>query len=198
MPIRVKEGEKLINPDGNRFELESNSCLSLTRITFADQDVFQSFEVVFLGENASCELYFLDCAKKYSHLETNIRVIHKVPNCVSKQVHKGLYAENSTGILKCFIEVSRKALGTDALQLHRSLLLSPNATSKPEPHFQIAADAVKCKHGVSIGQLDEKALFYLKSRGLHETAARRILIEAFAQEITDRIPERAPEVSLWI
>src|SRR3989338_1382372 len=166
MRIRVKEGEKLINPNGTRFELEANSHLSLTQITFADQDVSQSFEIIFLGEQASCELYFLDCAKKNSHLETNIRVFHKFPNCTSIQVHKGLYADSSVGSLKAFIQVDPHALGTNASQLHRSLLLSPHAASKPEPHLQINADAVKCKHGVSIGQLDDKALFYLMARGL--------------------------------
>lgn len=211
MKIRVKQGERLkippgppLSKGGNCFELEANAQLELTRVTFANQDFCQNFEVVFLGEHASCNLIFLDLARNSSNLETNIKVVHQVPNCKSVQVHKGLYHDESTGSLKAFVEVAPHALGTDASQLHRSLLLSPNASSKPEPHLQIGADAVKCRHGVSIGQLDTQALFYLKARGLDEQTAKRFLIQAFAQEILDTVSDKSHreklehEVFAWI
>lgn len=197
MKIRVKQGERLVTTGEGSFELEANSHLELTQVTFAEQDLSQSFEVIFLGEGASCNLYFLDLAKNSSHLETIVKVFHKVPNCKSTQLHKGLYSDESVGSLKAFVEVAPHALGTDASQLHRSLLLSPKACSKPEPHLKIQADAVKCKHGVSIGQLDDKALFYLMARGIDEKTAKGLLIQAFAQEILDTVSEKY-EVSQWI
>jgi Fe-S cluster assembly protein SufD len=210
MKIRVKEGEKFqvtypvipgltrdleiphpVRNDENKiFELEANSHLELTQVTFAEQDLLQNSEIIFLGEGASCNLLFLDLARYSSKLETIIKVKHLVPNCKSTQVHKGLYSDNARGTFKAFIEVAQHALGTDAAQLHRSLLLSPNARVHAEPHLQIGTDAVKCKHGISIGQLDEKALFYLKARGLDEQTAKRFLIQGFAKEILDAISEQ--------
>ncbi|MEI6805017.1 MAG: SufD family Fe-S cluster assembly protein [Myxococcaceae bacterium] len=217
MKIRVKEGETYSGTSPltplhqvesgvteQFFELEANSHLDLVRISFGEDDFKQSFEVVFLGEGASCNLQFLDLAKNSRKLETIIKVKHNVPNCKSVQVHKGLYSDNSRGIFKAFIEVAKHALGTDASQLHRSLLLSPSARVQAEPHLQIGADAVKCKHGISIGQLDEKALFYLKARGLDEQTAKRFLIQGFAKEILEAIEdeksrqELEQQVFAWI
>lgn len=198
MKIRVKEGENYLATAPGVFELEANSHLELIQVTFAEQDISQTFEIIFLGESASCNLKFLDLAKYSSKLETIIHVKHQVPNCKSMQVHKGLYSDESRGTLKAFVEVSKHALGTDASQLHRSLLLSPNARVHAEPHLQIAADAVKCKHGISIGQLDDKALFYLKARGLDEQTARRFLIQGFAKEIIGDNAELEQQVFAWI
>ena len=198
MKIRVKEGESYVATGPGMFELEENSHLELVQVTFANQNISQIFEIVFLGEKASCNLKFLDLAKYSSKLETIIHVKHQVPNCKSMQVHKGLYSDESRGTLKVFVEVSKHALGTDASQLHRSLLLSPNARVRAEPHLQIAADAVKCKHGISIGQLDDKALFYLKTRGLDEQTARRFLIQGFAKEIIGDNVDLEQQVLAWI
>ncbi len=189
MKIRVKEGEILRGRGEGQYELEANSHLELTQITFADTNLSQTFEIVFLGEGASCNLSFLDLAKNSGHLESIIHVKHQVPNCKSVLVHKGLYNDAAQGTFKAMVEVAPHALDTDASQLHRSLLLSPTAKVHAEPHLQIQADAVKCKHGVSIGQLDDKALFYLKTRGLDEPTARRFLIQGFAKEILDHIPD---------
>ena len=82
--------------------------------------------------------------------------------------------------------------------------MSPSARVQAEPHLQIGADAVKCKHGISIGQLDEKALFYLKARGLDEQTAKRFLIQGFAKEILEAIEdeksrqELEQQVFAWI
>ena len=189
MKIRVKQGERFRAEGEGIFELEAGAHLDLTHITFAETNLSQSFEIIFLGEGASCNLFFLDLSRNSNNLETIVDVRHKVPNCKSVLVHKGLYLDESQGVFKAMVEVAKHALGTDASQLHRSLLLSPNARMHAEPHLQIQADAVKCKHGVSIGQLDDKALFYLKARGLDEQTAKRFLIQAFAKEIIDSIPD---------
>ena len=221
MKIRVKQGEKIKIPchpgldpgssniqtlgwipgqarDDNQqsFELEANAHLDLTQVTFAENNLSQRFDIVFLGEGASCNLFFLDLSKNSSNLETIVHVNHQVPNCKSMLLHKGLYHDDAQGHFKAMVEVAKDALGTDAFQLHRSLLLSPNARVHAEPHLQIQTDAVKCKHGVSIGQLDDKALFYLKTRGLDEPTAKRFLIQGFAKEITNRIPDPAAREAL--
>lgn len=196
MKIRVKQGERFRGEGAGVFELEANSHLDLTHVTFAEDNLAQRFDIIFLGEGASCNLMFLDLSKYSSNLETIVHVSHQVPNCKSVLVHKGLYHDDSQGTFKAMVEVAKDSIGTDAFQLHRSLLLSPNARVHTEPHLQIQTDAVKCKHGVSIGQLDDKALFYLKARGLDEQTAKRFLIQGFAKEIIDSIPDLAAREAL--
>jgi Fe-S cluster assembly protein SufD len=196
MKIRVKQGERMRGVGAGVFELEANSHLDLTQVTFAENNMAQQFEIIFLGEGASCNLLFLDLSKNSSHLETTVKVNHQVPNCKSVLLHKGLYHDESEGTFKAMVEVAKDALGSDAFQLHRSLLLSPSARVHAQPHLQIQTDAVKCKHGVSIGQLDDKALFYLKARGLDEQTAKRFLIQGFAKEIIDSIPDEKSRVTL--
>lgn len=200
MTIRIKTGEILehVESGDETFELEANSQLKLTRITFAEQDISQKIEVRFLGTAASCELKFLDLASNSSKLETIVTVKHQASNCQSTVLHKGLYKDQSRGFFKAMVEVDAQTVDTNASQLHRSLLLSPNASSHAEPHLKIQTDAVKCKHGVSIGQLDHKALFYLIARGLDEQSAKRLLIGAFAKEIIGDHPEHQEQVMAWI
>ncbi|MES2503565.1 MAG: SufD family Fe-S cluster assembly protein [Myxococcota bacterium] len=210
MQIRVKAGESLtLNPspatgEGLEIELEARAHLSLTQVTFCEGEQAQNWRVTFLGEHASCNLNFLDLVKQSGHLRTSVEVFHNVPNCKSRQLHKGLYADDAQGFLKAYVAVPFGALGTDAGQLHRSLLLSPNARVHAEPHLEINADAVQCRHGASIGQLDASALFYMKARGLNEVMAKRLLIQAFAGEVLQSIDDTAmrdeltQQVFAWI
>jgi Fe-S cluster assembly protein SufD len=77
---------------------------------------------------------------------------------------------------------------TNAFQANRNILLSDNASVNTKPQLEIWADDVKCSHGCTTGQLDEEALFYLRTRGIHKDAARAMMLYAFAGEITDKIP----------
>ena len=90
----------------------------------------------------------------------------------------------------------KDAQKTDAKQTNRNLLLSSDATIDTKPQLEIFADDVKCTHGATVGQLDEEAIFYLKSRGIGHDTARSILIHAFASEVLNRIKMKAVQVSL--
>lgn len=213
MKIRINSGENLcISPsfqlegDMNHriIELEANATLNLTQVNFAENLQEFCYQIYLLGESSTCNLFFLDLAKKSGKLKTTIEVFHMAPNCTSKQLHKGIYADNSLGVLKSCTIINKKASGSDSFQLHRSILLSTQARVLVEPHLKIDTDNIKCKHGVSIGKLDEKILFYLQSRGLNIFEAKKILINSFKEEIFNTIKNLNEQqnireiVSLWI
>ncbi|MBH1989532.1 MAG: SufD family Fe-S cluster assembly protein [Myxococcaceae bacterium] len=180
------------------FELEAHSHLNYTCLSLAQKDLRHSIRVLFLGEHASCTIKILDFAKYNSKLESTIHVIHQVSNCSSSVLHKGLYRDASQGSFHAQVNVGAKTMGSEAVQMHRSLLLSPDARCQADPHLVIQTDSVKCKHGVTVGQLDDKALFYLQARGLSILEAQRLLIQAFSNEIIGQFPEFQKRVEAWI
>ena len=115
-------------------------------------------------------------------------VDHKKPNSYTNEMYKGVMDENSKGVFNGKIFVRPQAQKTNAFQANRNILLSDKATVNTKPQLEIWADDVKCSHGCTTGQLDEDALFYLRTRGIHKDAARAMMLSAFAGEITEKIP----------
>ena len=109
------------------------------------------------------------------------------PHCNSHQLHKCIVGGKAHAVFNGKILVQKGAQKIDAYQLNRSLLLSPNAKINTKPQLEILADDVRCTHGATIGQLDDEQIFYLKSRGYDDAAARGMLTYAFAGEIIDEV-----------
>ncbi|MEA5535715.1 Fe-S cluster assembly protein SufD [Crocosphaera sp. XPORK-15E] len=120
--------------------------------------------------------------------DTHSAVLLNHPYGVTNQLHKCIIDGNAHGVFNGKIFVPKPAQVTSATQLNRNLLLSSKARINTKPELQITADNVKCSHGATISQLEADELFYLQSRGLNETDARHLLIDAFAAEILERIP----------
>ncbi|MDJ0508209.1 MAG: Fe-S cluster assembly protein SufD [Crocosphaera sp.] len=120
--------------------------------------------------------------------DTHTAVCLNHPYGVTHQLHKCIIDGNGQGVFNGKIFVPKLAQLTNATQLNRNLLLSSKARINTKPELQITADNVKCSHGATISQLEADELFYLQSRGLNETDARHLLIDAFAAEILERIP----------
>jgi len=116
-------------------------------------------------------------------------VEHASPHCDSRQFYNGILDGRSHGVFHGRIIVHKDAQKTDAKQTNRNLLLSDDAQIDTKPQLEIYADDVKCTHGATIGQIDDTALFYLRSRGLDEASARKLLLLAFANECLDRMKE---------
>lgn len=110
------------------------------------------------------------------------------PNGISNQLHKCIVDDRAHAVFNGKVFVPQAAQLTNAGQLNRNLLLSSKARVDTKPQLEITADNVKCAHGATVSQLDEEEVFYLQSRGLNETDARNLLIEAFVAEIVNRIP----------
>ncbi len=129
-------------------------------------------------------------------LDQQINVIHTAKNCTSRQSFRGVLDDESTGIFNGGIEVRPGADGTDAEQSNQNLILSERAEINTQPRLEILADEVACKHGATVGQLDDTALYYMRSRGIPATEARRLLINGFADQVVDEVGIES--VQAWI
>jgi Fe-S cluster assembly protein SufD len=129
-------------------------------------------------------LYMVDGTQ---HVDNHTTIEHLKPNCVSHEDYKGILGGKSHGVFSGRILVHKDAQKTDAKQNNKNLLLTRDAVINTKPQLEIYADDVKCTHGAAVGQLDENAVFYLRSRGLGESEARNILVQAFAGDIIRRI-----------
>jgi Fe-S cluster assembly protein SufD len=158
---------------------------------------------VLAGEGGECLVNGLYMAKGEQHMDNYMRVEHAAPHCDSRQFYKGILDDRSHGVFHGRIVVQKGAQKTDAKQTNRNLLLSRDAQIDTKPQLEIYADDVKCTHGATIGQVDEEAVFYLRSRGIPETDARRLLLVAFAEESMERIQDETvrggldPLVKAW-
>jgi len=140
--------------------------------------------VVNLAEaGASCDLSGLFVASGRQHIDHHTRIDHNAPHCVSREKYRTVLDGRAHAVFNGKIVVAEGAVKTDSAQSNANLLLSKKAEIDTKPELEIYNDDVKCAHGVTVGQLDETQLFYLKSRGLSEEEARQLLTFAFADEI---------------
>ena len=144
---------------------------------------------VLAGEGGECLINGLFIGAGRQHLDNYMLVEHAQPHCGSRQFYNGILDGRSHGVFHGRIIVHKDAQKTDAKQTNRNLLLSDDAQIDTKPQLEIYADDVKCTHGATIGQIEENALFYLRSRGIDERAARKLLLLAFASECLDRMKE---------
>jgi Fe-S cluster assembly protein SufD len=132
------------------------------------------------GEAHFYGLYFL---KGRTHVDNHTVVDNIQPNCLSNELYKGIIDDQATAVFNGKIFVESQAQKTNAFQSNKNILLSDDASVNTKPQLEIFADDVKCSHGCTVGQLDEEALFYLQSRGIAESTARSLLVNAFAADI---------------
>jgi Fe-S cluster assembly protein SufD len=142
---------------------------------------------VLAGEGAECLINGLFMSNGRQHMDNYMKVEHASPHCESRQVYKGILDGESRGVFHGRIVVHKDAQKTDAKQTNMNLLLSENAQIDTKPQLEIYADDVKCTHGATIGQIDDEAIFYLRSRGLPEASARALLLYAFAGDMLQRM-----------
>jgi Fe-S cluster assembly protein SufD len=142
---------------------------------------------VLAGEGGECLINGLFMARGRQHMDNFMLVEHMSPHCDSRQFYHGILDGQSHGVFSGRIIVHKDAQKTDAKQTNNNLLLSEEAQIDTKPQLEIYADDVKCTHGATIGQVDENAIFYLRSRGIAEAAARAMLLFGFANESLGRM-----------
>jgi len=148
-------------------------------------------EVRFEGAGGECVLDGLFHADGDRLLDSHTRLDHAVPHCTSRESYRGIVDGRGRGVFHGRIVVRPDAQKTSAHQSNQNLLLSRQAIVHSTPQLEIFADDVKCKHGSTTGQLDELALFYLRSRGIGEREARGLLTDAFAGDVVRGLPHPA-------
>jgi Fe-S cluster assembly protein SufD len=183
----VREGEQAYNFSTLRIQQGLHANVATHSLLLSGALVRNNVHPVLAGEGSECLINGLFVANGRQHMDNYMLVEHASPHCDSRQFYNGILNGQSHGVFHGRIIVHKDAQKTDAKQTNRNLLLSDDAQIDTKPQLEIYADDVKCTHGATIGQFDDNALFYLRSRGLAETAARHVLLLAFANECLDRM-----------
>ena len=139
------------------------------------------------AHGASVRMDGLYLADHRRHVDNHTRIDHLVPHTTSDELYRGIICDRGHAVFNGKVVVAENAVKTDATQTNNNLLLTRQGEVDTKPELEIYADDVRCNHGATIGQLDEQALFYLRSRGLDLETAREMLTGAFARMVTDRI-----------
>lgn len=147
----------------------------------------QEVRIMLEGPGAEVALNGLYLPRGTQHLDNQTTIEHLVPRCTSRELYKGVIDDRGHGVFDGRIIVRPGAMKTDASQTNKNLLLSQLAQANTQPRLEIFADDVKCAHGAAVGQLDEQAVFYLRSRGIPLAAARSLLIYGFVREMLELI-----------
>lgn len=214
--IKLAKGAKL-----RHYRLQENSRKAVytqnTHVDIADDAQYEAFTMSLgsmltrnqihaeiMGENADCDLYGVNLLEGGQVADSTFEVEHMAENCSSNQFVRSVIRDQARGIFQGKVYVHEGADGTDGYQLSNALLLNEGAEMDTKPELEIYADAVKCSHGATTGQLDEEPLFYLRSRGLSEEAARALMIEAFVNEVAEKLADDSvkeivlDKVSQWL
>ena len=169
------------------FRQVGKSVVNAVTVSLNGGIVRNNLNVVLGAERSEANLYGLYFLKGNTHVDNHTIVDNVMPNCLSNELYKGVIDDNATAVFNGKIYVQQIAQKTNAFQSNKNILLSDGATVNTKPQLEIFADDVKCSHGCTVGQLDEEALFYLRSRGLAERAAKSLLVHAFAVDILEHI-----------
>lgn len=141
------------------------------------------------GPGADCTLNGIALVRGRQHCDNSTDVDHASGHCRSSQLYKNVLDDRARSVFQGRIHVASDAQKTDAHQMNRNLLLSRDAQADSKPELIIHADDVKCSHGATVGDLDQDALFYLRSRGIDTVTARNLLVRGFAAEMIDDLPD---------
>ncbi len=188
------------------FEFENRNCFQIwthevqqsrdSRSYFntlsSDSDwVRNNLNITIIGPNAEANLngaYQLDGKE---HVDNHTCVDHIAPDCQSNELYKGMVDGKSNGVFNGKVFVRPDAQHTNAYQSNSNLVLSDDASMNSKPELEIYADDVKCSHGSTTGQFDEDALFYLRTRGIEENDAMKLLVKAFVGEVIEKLDNAA-------
>jgi Fe-S cluster assembly protein SufD len=189
-----REHKQAFNVSTLRIQQQRSANVSSHSVLLGGGLVRNNVHPVLAGEGGECLINGLFIGNSRQHLDNYMLVEHASPHCGSRQFYNGILDDHAHGVFHGRIVVHKDAQKTDAKQTNRNLLLSDDAQIDTKPQLEIYADDVKCTHGATIGQIEENALFYLRSRGIDEVSARKLLLMAFASECLDRmIPGAARE-----
>ncbi len=172
------------------------STATVVTISLSGGLVRNNLNMVMSAPNSLANMYGLYLQNGHTHVDNHTVVDNREPNCLSNELYKGIMDGNSTGVFNGKIFVRQIAQKTNAYQSNKNILLSENASVNAKPQLEIFADDVKCSHGCTVGQLDEDALFYMKSRGISDNTAKALLLQGFALDVLEKI--QSPEIRQYV
>jgi Fe-S cluster assembly protein SufD len=179
-----------------QVHLGRSSVFTNQNISLGGALVRNDLTAVLDGEGAECTFNGLYLGTGRQHIDNQTTLDHARPHCSSHEIYKGILDGKATGVFNGAIIVRQDAQKTNAKQSNRNLLLSQDAVIYTKPQLEIWADDVRCTHGATVGQIDQDALFYLRTRGMDLQAARDLLTYAFASEPLSQMKVEA--VRSWV
>ncbi len=186
--IRIQnESIDAVHTDMVHIDMNRDARLNFFSLNLGGKLMRHDVHTVINGSGAQCQLNGVNLLRGSQHCDTTILMEHVAPNSVSRQFYRSILDDSAHGVFQGKVHVHKEAKKTDGYQLANTILLSQGARMNTKPELEIYADDVKCSHGTTTGALDEEPLFYLRSRGLSEAQARLLLIQAFVDEVIDKI-----------
>lgn len=182
--------------DNTFIKQKQESHASVHTFTFGGNLTRNNLNFYQHGERIDSTLKGVTIIGDKQHVDHNTLVHHIEPNCESHQDYKGIFDDSATGVFNGKVVVEKEAQRTNAFQANNNILISDKSTINTKPQLEIFADDVKCSHGCTIGQLDEDALFYMKTRGIPEKEAKALLMYAFANNVLESV--KIPEIKARI
>ena len=182
--------------DNTFIKQKQESHASVHTFTFGGNLTRNNLNFYQHGERIDSTLKGVTIIGDKQHVDHNTLVHHIEPNCESHQDYKGIFDDNATGVFNGKVVVEKEAQKTNAFQANNNILVSDKSSINTKPQLEIFADDVKCSHGCTIGQLDEDALFYMKTRGIPEKEAKALLMYAFANNVLESV--KIPEIKARI
>ncbi|RAV28355.1 Fe-S cluster assembly protein SufD [Sinomicrobium soli] len=182
--------------DNTYISQERESHVSVHTFSFGGKLTRNNLNFYHRGEYVESTLKGVTILEGQQHVDHHTLVNHARPDCESHQDYKGIYGDRSTGVFNGKVIVEKEAQKTNAFQQNNNILLDDKATVNTKPQLEIFADDVKCSHGCTIGQLDDDALFYLRSRGIPAREAKALMMYAFANNVLESV--KIPEVQARI
>ena len=165
----------------------TSSRMKTHYVSLSEGNIRNSINVQLSGKKSEHIVSGLSMTQQTGHVDNDVRIEHISPDCQSNQLFKYILSDTSTGLFTGRIVVNKDAQKTAAYQRSSNILLHLKAKMSIRPQLEIYADDVKCSHGATVGQLDAEALFYLRSRGISEKEAKKMLLQAFAGEVINGI-----------
>ena len=177
--------------DNTWVNQDKQSSCTVDTFSFGSKFIRNNLSFTLNGQHAESNMRGVTLIGENQLVDHHTLVDHAVPNCLSNELYKGIYDDNARGVFNGKVMVRPDAQKTNAFQSNNNLLLTDEASIDTKPQLEIYADDVACSHGCTIGQLDEDALFYLRSRGIPFKEAQATLMYAFANDVLSnvKIPE---------
>lgn len=185
------EGEQGFVINNTDAAHDRDSTFNNYTIDLGGRIVRNNLNTVHLGSNLTTNYYGIYFGNGEQHIDNHTFLDHAVPHCQSNELYKGIVTDKARGVFNGKVLVRQDAQKTNAFQQSSSLVLSNKAQMDSKPQLEIFADDVRCSHGATIGQLDEDSVFYLRSRGMSDAAARAMLQFAFIGEVLGHFPNQA-------
>ncbi|PKR79700.1 Fe-S cluster assembly protein SufD [Brumimicrobium salinarum] len=185
------EAKDVLNISNEMFIQDESSNFLINTVTTGGQLTRNGLNVIVEGENCHTEMNGAYLGTEKQHIDNHTIIDQLYSNCTSSESYKGVMDDKSVGVFNGKVIVRQDAQKIEAYQSNKNILLSKGASVNSKPELEIYADDVRCSHGSTIGELDEEAIYYLRSRGISKKSAQQLLIAAFIGDILDKIQNEA-------